>query len=54
MQELCNLQDALKQLEENQVKFEAELVELKEGEEPLEAQLKEKQQIKSEAVTKNR
>ncbi|XP_045773017.1 DNA repair protein RAD50 [Maniola jurtina] len=54
VQELVNLQENQKQMEANRDKFMEELKELQDGIAPLEAELKEKESKKIEAVKKNR
>ncbi|XP_046965547.1 DNA repair protein RAD50 [Vanessa cardui] len=54
VQELCNLQETQKVMEANIDKFMNELKEFRESIEPLEAELKEKEKTKNEAVKKNR
>ncbi|XP_038209625.1 DNA repair protein RAD50 [Zerene cesonia] len=54
VQDLVNLQENLKQMEANKEKYLVELKELQDGIAPLEADLKEKQNAKSEVVKKNR
>lgn len=54
MQEIFNLQEKKKELEAEEEKFALELKELQEAVEPLKAELKEKENAKSEVVKKNR
>lgn len=54
VQEIVNLQENKKQIEDNRERFVQELEELQNGVSPLEAQLREKENEKSNIVNKNR